>query len=165
MDAGGKGLYTTSNLEGWESECPYGQPGDRLWVREAWRSGRLADPFPPRDMTPHVVWYEADGAAPEATNGKLRPSMFMPRWASRIELEIVSVRVERLNDCSEADAKAEGCSSSGWQPSYSNPDNAGGDESISAKDAFADLWESINGAGSWAANPWVWVVEFKRVMP
>lgn len=87
----------------------------------------------------------------------------MPRWASRITLEITAVRVERLQDISEADAKAEGCAPGGWTPTYSNPDNSNGDDSWSAADAFADLWESINGAGSWSANPWVWVVEFKVI--
>lgn len=82
-----------------------------------------------------------------------------------VELEIVSVRIEALNNISEADARAEGCSASGWAPSYSNPDNAGCDESMSAADAFAELWELINGTGAWAANPWCWVLEFRRVQP
>lgn len=96
-----------------ELRCPYGVPGDRLWVREAWRStgdGGRCDDMPPRDLQPHEIWYEADGKAPESECvGKLRHSMFMPRWASRITLVLESVAVERLQDITEADAIAEGC--------------------------------------------------------
>lgn len=153
--------------------CPYGMTGDRLWVRETWAVGKSADTFAPSVLHPGTwlndkggLWYPADNTAPPAPispRGKTRVSIHMPRWASRILLEIVSVRVERLNDISEQDARAEGCSPGGWQPSYSNPDNSNGDDSWSATDAFAELWESINGASSWQANPWVWVVEFRRV--
>jgi hypothetical protein len=79
-----------------------------------------------------------------------KPSIHMPRWASRITLEVVSVRVERLQDISRVDAIAEGC----CDPDSSTP-----------KLAFEMLWQSINGPGSWEANPWVWVVEFKRIEP
>ncbi|HEJ9030288.1 TPA: HNH endonuclease [Serratia marcescens] len=87
----------------------------------------------------------------------------MPRWASRITLEITAVRVERLNDISQEDSQAEGMELTGWVPSYSNPDNAGFDETFTPYDNFAMLWESIYGEESWSANPWVWVIEFKRV--
>lgn len=146
--------------------CPHGQPGDRIWVRETWRStgdGGRADYMAPRDMQPHQVWHDADGAAPESEcTGKTRTSIHMPRWASRILLEIVSVRVERLNACSDADAVAEGI---GLNPSaigmkLTNPPG----ESMAIA-MYCALWDSINGAGSWAANPWVWVVEFTRVTP
>lgn len=158
---GGKYLYATSNMEGWEAECPHGQPGDRLWVREAWRAPTgIFDGMPPRDIRPGTpIRYEADGLNSSTTfsTGKLRPSMFMPRWASRITLEIVSVRVERLQDISEADAQAEG-----WtrRPEVSTDPQV---HKEAARDWFMDLWESINGAGSWDANPWVWVVEFRRL--
>lgn len=151
-----------------QDACPYGQPGDRLWVREAWRSGRLTDRFPPREMTPHHVWYEADGQAPEACNGKLRPAMFMPRWASRITLEVVGVRVERLQDISMSDSWAEGIP--GAPPPGVHIERV--DEWVRWSDgvmredpklAYRDLWEEINGHGSWAANPWVWVVSFRRI--
>lgn len=128
---------------------PYGTPGDRLWVREAWRSGKLTDRFPPREMTPHPVWYDADGAAPAATNGKPRPGMFMPRWASRITLDLTGVRVERLQDISEADALAEG-----------SPLTSG---SYSHRGWYRELWGEINGRDSWATNPWVWVLSFRRI--
>lgn len=135
--------------------CPYGQPGGRLWVREAWRSGRLTDRFAPREMTPHPVWYESDGPAPDACNGKLRPGMFMPRWASRITLEVTGVRVERLQDISVADAMAEGVVET-------NANLRGLEPCMEWRYAYEDLWNQINGPGAWAANPWVWVVEFRR---
>lgn len=136
---------------------PYGQPGDRLWVKETWSVPREYDSMKPSDMNPgyrDLIQYHADGDP----SGKLRPSIFMPRWASRITLEVVGVRVERLNDCSEADAQAEGVAienqcMTGYCAGGSLP---------SAVHAYRTLWESINGAGTWERNPWVWVVEFRR---
>lgn len=135
--------------------CPYGQPGDRLWVRETWRVSAPNNHRAPRDIVPcDSVHYEADSEKTwPAYSGKGRPGMFMPRWASRITLEITGVRVERLQHISEADAVAEGCTSS----------TAANGVGITARDAYSDLWESINGPGSWGANPWVWVVEFRRI--
>ncbi|MBD9406245.1 hypothetical protein IB236_12930 [Acidovorax sp. ACV02] len=140
--------------------CPYGQRGDRLWVREAWRTVSAVDHLPPRELTPaHRIWYEAD-APHQPGFGKLRPSMFMPRWVSRITLEITRVRVERLQDISDADCVAEGC---GALPSAIGcPMTSGTGETI-PRAMFRALWESINGPGSWDANPWVWVVEFRRL--
>ena len=154
--------------------CPYGQPGDRLWVKETWKphlEGPISDEFP----LGTCVKFRADGALmkPETwtveqgfwceaheTETKWRPSIFMPRWASRITLEIVRVRVERLQDISEDDAIAEGL----------HQDDLGlwtwGDYpsgSTSPRYAYQLLWEFINGPGSWALNPWVWVIEFKRI--
>lgn len=145
--------------------CPYGVPGDRLWVREAWRAIPAVDHLPPRELTPaHRIWYEAD-APHQPGFGKLRPSMFMPRWVSRIPLEVVSVRVERLQEISEADALAEGIQR------YSGPmrwvrylDAVTGEAVHStARGAFFALWIAINGQASFDANPWVWVVEFRRL--
>ena len=126
--------------------------GDHLWVRESWRAPREFDAVAPRDIPPGTdVWYEAQDKVPfhPSNFGKLRPSIFMPRSLSRITLEVTGVRVERLQDISEADARAEGTPFpfGGWVGGYQK------------------LWESINGPGSWEANPWVWVVEFKRVQP
>lgn len=150
--------------------CPYGQPGDRLWVREAWRTVAGADDIPPRDLmnVESFTRYEADAAKP-AGMGKLRPGMFMPRWASRILLEVVSVRVERLQDISEADARAEGvCELPGQaaEPGCWWTADVGAGAAMHGRTpsgAYRLLWESINGPDSWDANPWVWVVEFKRV--
>lgn len=156
--------------------CPYGQPGDRLWVREAFRLCADADSIPPRETDAgYRVWYEA--AAPHQPGfGKLRPGMFMPRWASRITLEIVSVRVERLQDMEgqapyegECDALAEGVNSihhgDGCYYYSAFRDEPHPKNWCDPTDAFRELWESINGPGSWDANPWVWVIEFKAVTP
>ena len=130
--------------------CPYGRVGDRLWVREAWRTLDSHDHIPPREMNAaYRVWFEADRPH-QPGFGKLRPSMFMPRWPSRITLEIVGVRVERLQDISVRDCIGEGIPRGG-------PENPDGIE----KRDYRSLWEFINGPGSWDANPWVWVVEFK----
>lgn len=138
-----------------ERACPYGQPGDRLWVREAFRLCAEADSIPPRETdAAYRVWYEA--AAPHQPGfGKLRPGMFMPRWASRITLEITGVRVERLQDISPDDCIAEGA----W--SIANRELGRGEEAITA---YRKLWESIHGQGSFDPR-WVWVIEFKAVTP
>ncbi|ASM11823.1 ASCH domain-containing protein [Serratia marcescens] len=147
------------------SNVPFGQVGDRLWVRETWQ-GPLVDEEHLDDylanvekfQTPQFCEYAADGGArPEFCDlddnvrQGWRPSIHMPRWASRITLEITAVRVERLNDISDGDAISEGCSIS---------DMKSGD---CVADVFARLWSSIYGVDSWNANPWVWVIEFRRV--
>ena len=150
--------------------CPYGQRGDRLWVREAWVADAQVDAIAPRDLSQgEPIMYPADGAIRQTgctmvSQGKGRPSIHMPRWASRILLEITAVRVERLQDISEQQALAEGVKGEPCDHARQACANIGcwGD---TAKGAFGFLWESLNGAGSWAANPWVWVVEFKRVTP
>lgn len=139
--------------------CPYGVPGDRLWVKETHYIGggrrvRYA-------ATPDVLRME-DGTTETAIGGlpaRWRPSIHMPRWASRITLEVVSVRVERVKDISAADAEAEGV---GYEETRCDGECSSTPCSM-AVGAYAKLWDSINGDGSWAANPWVWVVEFKRV--
>jgi len=141
----GKVVYGWDGNAGDVLTCPYGQPGDRLWVRETWA------PHPDFPETTHRGVYRAD---PECKYdvARWRPSIHMPRWASRILLEITGVRVERLQDISEADAVAEGISQH-----YAEG------RRVSCRVAYAWLWESINGAGSWDANSWVWVVEFRRI--
>ncbi len=168
--------YTTSNLEGWEGECPYGQPGDRLWVRETWMdlrgTGVEHRPTPASGLQRYA--YAAD--TPRGSYGdearkeyglKWRPSIHMPRAVSRINLEVTGVRVERLQDISEADAVAEGIERAEdffgcpcWKCYGEDADVVAPDDPVGS---YQSLWESINGAGSWDANPWVWVVEFKRV--
>ncbi|MGP3273083.1 hypothetical protein ACTVPS_01715 [Serratia marcescens] len=160
--------------------CPFGEVGDRLWVRETWQ-GPLVDEEHLDDyranadkfQTPEFCEYAADGGArPEfcdlddnARQG-WRPSIHMPRWASRITLEITAVRVERLNDISEEDAEAEGIDMEALYDSQDCYDciadhNMTGRPTVTG--AFKYLWESIYGVDSWNANPWVWVIEFRRV--
>ncbi|HBP0696565.1 TPA: hypothetical protein L5Q50_000351 [Pseudomonas aeruginosa] len=150
--------------------CPYGEPGDRLWVREAWAADAQVDAIAPSDLSQgEPIWYPADLSVRQTgcsmiSKGRVRPSIHMPRWASRILLEITAVRVERLQDISEEQAQAEGVK--GEQCDHARQACADiGCWGDTAKGAFGFLWESLNGEGSWAANPWVWVVEFKRVTP
>ncbi|HEJ4757511.1 hypothetical protein FVA82_11755 [Pseudomonas aeruginosa] len=150
--------------------CPYGEPGDRLWVREAWAADAQVDAIAPSDLSQgEPIWYPADLSVRQTgcymiSKGRVRPSIHMPRWASRILLEITAVRVERLQDISEEQALAEGVRGEPCDHARQACADIGcwGD---TAKGAFGFLWESLNGEGSWAANPWVWVVEFKRVTP
>ena len=140
--------------------CPYGQPGDRLWVRETWAAPHAYDHLPPRMISQEArIHYTAT----EERGGLLwRPSIHMPRWVSRITLEITAVRVERLQDISEADALAEGIYKPlGSQFWHTNP-SANILPGETPQWAYRNLWESISGPCSWDANPWVWVVEFKR---
>ncbi|MCE0212627.1 hypothetical protein LVU51_17595 [Klebsiella pneumoniae] len=145
--------------------CPFGSVGDRIWVRETFQGplfdydlmdNYCKDPTPFKK--PEFCVYKADGVpAPEFYDADdelhccWRPSIHMPRWASRILLEITNVRVERLKNISDRDAICEGCSTA---------DMKSGD---CVADVFARLWASIYGSDSWNANPWVWVIEFKRV--
>ena len=145
-----QGLREPDNAE----RCPHGQPGDRLWVRETWHDASSS--------LHSCALYRADGI--DLHWDKWTPSIHMPRWASRITLEITSVRVERLQEISIEDAKAEGA----WGPDDSIvqkvTDYFGTDIfSANPRKAFQMLWESINGPDSWAANPWVWVIEFRRL--
>lgn len=189
----GGGAYQSTDID-----CPYGNLGDRLWVRETFRvvddpaayhvdDGRC-EPFlyegvkyKCKDAVRRgdngerfVVDYRADNPSrimDKIGKPKWKPSIYMPRWASRITLEVTGVRVERLNEISKDDAIAEGVD---WvSPEFygaepPEPDSDGvavGDRHGPnfARDNFRRLWESINGKGSWATNPWVWVVEFKRL--
>ncbi|HGG1079099.1 TPA: morphogenetic protein [Klebsiella quasipneumoniae] len=135
--------------------CHYGKPGDRIWVRETWNKyGGLLTYRADHD------WID-DMRKETVCTAKWVPSIHMPRWASRILLEITDVRVERLNSISQEDAQAEGLELTGWRPTYSDPDSGG--EVMTPYDNFAELWSSIYGEGSWKADPWVWVIEFKRV--
>jgi hypothetical protein len=125
--------------------CPYGQPGDRLWVRET---------FMPM---PHLNAKAFYRATDRLVGGKWKPSIFMPRELSRITLEVLAVRVERLQSITEEDAWEEGIDKIAAENDWldGNPDQG--------RQNFKLLWESINGVGSWDLNPWVWVVEFRRV--
>ncbi|HEJ7121073.1 hypothetical protein FHU12_3249 [Serratia marcescens] len=178
MDAPGHGL------------CPFGQVGDLLWVRETWgvishefdESDRIIDWVPDRPATAihempfgngyysgHAI-YAADGEFTwgdddgQGERSCWKPSIHMPRKASRILLEITAVRVERMNDISEEDAKAEGVKPAGdMLPDYPDTFLTPKGDFATAKVAFQRLWQSIYGEESWRANPWVWVIEFRRV--
>lgn len=165
--------------DGPRAECPYGKPGDHLWVREAWRTLDELDHLNGTEIADACIsagyskpWaplqYEADGrqvnwqhtsTPPHDTSpkaGRYRHARFMPRWASRITLEVTGVRTERLQDISEADCRAEGCAG-GHGAISGYPYNA------TPYEHYRRLWESLNGKGSWDANPIVWVVEFRRI--
>jgi hypothetical protein len=134
--------------------CPYGKPGDRLWVRETFLDG-LSDRSDAERASREDVYYRADGEAHEQfedhMDAKWKPSIFMPRWASRITLDITNVRVERLQDISEEDALAEGVEA------WSSSGNL-------ATWKYQCLWDEINGKKHpWDSGPWVWVIEFKRI--
>ncbi len=175
--------------------CPYGQPGDRLWVRESWQfydwtedgqpcvrfAADNASKWPlriPEEQADRLTEIWAGLSDPEnysidnhARDRRWRPSIHMPRWVSRITLEITSVRVERLQDISEADAAAEGLTFSAKARRSEDcmgiyelrmPDGKS-HFNDNACDLFRTLWEQINGPDSWAANPWVWAIEFRRL--
>lgn len=186
--------------------CPFGVPGDHLWVRETWRphswrednpimiefsadGGRMEDRSGKFEAANYEEWYEGicisatDECATALESGhpgllhdgesyswsenhsplKWRPSIYMPRWASRITLEITGIRVERVQDISEADATAEGITKDEARE-YVYTGHSPSDEAFAA--AYGDLWNRINGKRegcAWKDNPWVWVVEFKRL--
>lgn len=137
--------------------CPYGVVGDHLWCREPYRFGANWDIAKPSDV-PVGTDLTYIGADEEGFWGKRRAAFHLPRWACRTVLELTGVRVERLNSISEEDAMAEGaecthvCGISEFDQCF-----------MSIVDHFAELWESIHGPGSWDANPFCWVLEFKRV--
>jgi hypothetical protein len=136
--------------------CPHGLPGDHLWVREAWQS--LNDSGISYTLCPPEpgcqIRYRATDETGWIPRLPWRPSIFLPRWASRITLEIEQVRIQRLQNITEADALAEG---------YTLPCE---DEYWSICRAwYQDLWKKINGPESWEANPWVWAITFKRITP
>jgi hypothetical protein len=165
--------------------CRSGQPGDRLWVREAWKYADWSEDGDPwiayaaggEDLMCRSfdeewnlrlgdIWaglsdpdnYYIDG---RAADRRWRPSIHMPRWASRITLDVTGVRVERLQDISADDAKAEGISEfiGGWWCEHDDAEQIAG---MTPQEGYRHLWERINGPGSWDANPWVWVVSFRR---
>ena len=167
---------STSALSG-----PYSLPyavGDLLWVREAWRAGRGYDGASIRDIrSASRIWWEADDANDnaDAIGTVLRPSIHMPRWASRLTLRVTDVRVQRLHEISEADAQAEGCleqvnAHCGPLVNCYGPEcptdpmrscNIHGCWGI--RKAFADLWNSLHGPDTWAQNPWVAAITFEAI--
>lgn len=158
-------------------DCPYGQPGDSLWVREAFRLPAGYDEMGPADVIREMgceVWrYEADGEehGPKwkypnektFTWGKYRHNRYMPRELCRLRLRVEDVRVERIQDISQSDARAEGVTKTvvdsrgvAW-----NSDRIGRDGTY--RMGFKLLWNDIHGDGAWEENSWVWVIEFSRI--
>ena len=169
--SGDSGIWEDEHGLNERRKCPYGVPGDRIWVRETWKLARYGyygpPPASPEDSASAMVQYRADDAKQLVPAGDVkmakmtgawRPSIFMPRWASRLTLEVTAVRVERLQEISEEDAKAEGVRADSWDyPVSTRP----------ATSAYRTLWDSLNakrGYG-WAVNPWVWKISFRRVQP
>ena len=162
--------YTTNEFDfhhdqgiGLFTRCPYGDPGDYLWVRETWQPG----PFPQQPFN-----YKASCPFPEKTQWK--PSIHMPKKACRILLALRGIKIERLQDIPEEDAKREGVyyygSDDPTQDDYKNYlyDDKGNCDPWgvqTAKESFSTLWESIHGKNSWGINPWVWVLEFQPIIP
>lgn len=161
----GCSLFKTNHAKVSPQFCPFGKPGDVLWVRETWQQveqhGATVRPVKQLRESMQGVCFKADGSNCPITHGEVelvwRPSIHMPRWASRLSLEITGVRVERLKEISEADAIAEGFESSADHC----PPGTWLNDSISI-DRFARSWDANNKPGAqWADNPWLWVLEFK----
>lgn len=170
----GGAKYQTFNPEMYRHRCPYGQAGDLLWVRETWRHTAScldeARAITEDIMSGSAVDWRADYVERLIKTGELtredaevssdfetwKPSIHMPRWASRIMLEIINVRIEQLQAISDADCIAEGASGGhGSIPDYPY--------AATPAEHYLHIWESINGSGSWKSNPWIWVVEFKVI--
>ncbi|KRA74227.1 hypothetical protein ASD78_12085 [Lysobacter sp. Root667] len=167
------GLFrNTSSLADQLVRCPFGGPGGRLWVREPWRVGAVHDGLAPRDILPRpdgrgvTVHYEAGGWMSTSSGdvstafgpmpdwaGKYRPAMFMPRWASRIGLEVTNVRIKRLHEITAEDCIAEGLRTNLREH----------DATMHLREQFERLW--LSTGGDWDGNPWVWVIEFERAGP
>ena len=179
--AGHSGLWEDAVSMEYVRRCPYGVPGDRLWVRESGVLLRHAydhDPAIGMDLWQDAGWLFPDGEVRGAFESDPpvsewvdecsrigRPSIHMPRWASRLTLKITAIRVERLQDISADDADAE-CFGGDFPEKVLPdlfPERPDGWGHLSIPECYARLWESINGPGSWAANPWVWAVSFKVV--
>lgn len=166
--------------------CPYGVPGDRLWIKETYfidHIDYLRGPLPKERPAAHsggdLIYYRADGecceqipecCCAEVGGTKWRSPRFMPRWASRGDLELVNARLQRLQNITEEDAKAEGVESDldvlarlshlrGASAAKAVPSRL-----LTARENFARAWDDINGKRApWASNPWVWAVTFRRI--
>ncbi|HAG9058838.1 TPA: hypothetical protein F6V44_19780, partial [Escherichia coli] len=139
--------------------CPFGNVGDRIWVRETFNAFWLDNDVIQEikdgvSLASELCDYKADYSDSSKPAEGWTPSIHMPRWASRILLEITDVRVERLHDMSEADAKAEGASPVTYK--ITPPEAV-------YRVGFGDIWRGIYGQENWLSNPWVWVIEFKRI--
>lgn len=147
--------------EGTPFKCPYGVPGDQLWCKENFAVQHAWNGRSPSAITPGVeVFYTADDRLLPNVAGRVRSSIHMPRWASRITLELTGVRVERVQDISEEDARAEGAPEAPGERLYPG---TGAARRMSYRRGFENLWTEINGAESWRSNCFVWALTFRRV--
>lgn len=159
-DLTGKWFRTMSGIVYPLFPCPYGITGDHLWLKETFSRcacDACLKAWPKQG--PHGVTYVATYSGPSGI--VVRPSIFMPRWASRITLEITNVKVEHLQDISEEDARKEGVSA--WMQTDDFPGLSYSDPHPGARGVFSKLWESIYGEDSWDLNPWVWAILFRRL--
>lgn len=159
------GLYTleSRSRDGWESRsgptrCPYGQPGDRLWVRETWARNQVM-PLEHRAPGEFIYGAELNESGLRRYAATWKPSIHMPRVSCRLMLEVTSVRVERLIAISETDAQAEGCDP--WEDLAGAQDVTVRERLHGYRRAYQHLWGQLHGADSWRDNPWVWVIEFR----
>lgn len=169
--------------------CPHGEVGNRLWAKENWRTRKQWDGIMPRELPlaplirgvdgkadmndpdnwryfrEQFVHFEAEPEKNGTLHGKLRPSIFMPRWASRINLELTEIRVERLQEISEDDAKSEGVQFyAGYWSGCPHPIKGSPKYFNTPVQAFQSIWDFINGKRApWASNPWVFAETFRRV--
>ena len=162
--------YKMKSMTDISYQCPYGKPGDILWVRETWRGPIVPEALmadferdPLLFKTPEFCQYRADSAElghhPEAEQFGWQTAIHMPRWASRINLEITAVRAEQIQDISEDDIMAEGVQT---DTHFLNNFFTMNMNSESPKEAYRKAWQKQYGATSWEVNPWVWVIEFQR---
>lgn len=139
-------------------KCPYGVRGDGLWVRENFRLDRRCDHIPPSCALVNTrIWFEADGEKPDWA-GRLRPSIHIPRWVSRLDLEEGNIFPERLADITERDAQREG-----MDKSYGHTSNYGSSSIGTYRKSFIVLWDQLNPGMPFQRSPWVWVINFKRI--
>ncbi|CAY73975.1 hypothetical protein EPYR_01595 [Erwinia pyrifoliae DSM 12163] len=159
------------SLDNLSHHCPYGQPGDRLWVRETWRGPIVPaedivryQQSPSQFKKADYCQYQADSSIYSADDqeqlGGWQAGIHMPRWASRIDLLITDIRVEKIQDISDDDVMAEGVQ---VETHFLNNFFTLQSEAGSAKDAYRKQWVTLYGCNSWEANPWVWVIEFKPI--
>ena len=158
-----KAVYDSRHPAFIKDRCPYGVPGDRLWVRETWLNAGVEIP----GCKPDEIWYREDedeafaiSCEPHDQRPKWRPSIFMPRWASRITLEVTGIRVERVQDIIEGDIRSEGVEC----PEHDFHSGFCAGECSSLRGAFRTLWDSINKKRGyeWDVNPWCWVISFRK---
>lgn len=154
----GNGTSVEVGGEAMLGKCPYGMVGDRLWVRERFRAVRPFTGDMDHDYSNWNVSYYADDNPGYRDRDKWRPSIHMPRWASRITIEIESVRVERLRDIPWRDVRDEGVD-------ISDLTSRGCNRDIDAGHRFADLWDTLHAKDghAWETNPWVWRIQFRKV--